>query len=205
MQTAIRHRQMTMAAFVHAGASMDVALPEWVSVAKALPPAKFLQVSSLHHMVQVADSATRPKTMAVLHPLISQPLMELCLRLPVSLLSANGESRGLAREAFRDMIPDSIRRRMTKGSASGYFMEFLEANSETLAKALRSGALTELGLMDRDELERMTRRENLGIHGLGRSLLVTYAIEAWLRTWTRIIDTPGRQTSYSPQAQHECR
>lgn len=205
MQTAIRHRQMTMAAFFHAGASMDGALPEWVSDAKGLPPAKFLQVSSLQHMMQVADSATRPRTMAVLHPLISQPLMELCLRLPVSLLLANGESRGLAREAFRDMIPDSIRRRMTKGSASGYFMEFLEANSETLANALRSGALAELGLMDRDELERMTRRENLGIHGLGRSLLVTYAIEAWLRTWTRIIDTPGRQTSYSPQAQHECR
>tara|TARA_R110000796_G_scaffold14588_3_gene47716 strand:- start:92 stop:454 length:363 start_codon:yes stop_codon:yes gene_type:complete len=119
--------------------------------------------------------------------------MELCLRLPVSLLLANGESRGLARQAFSGRIPDSIRRRMTKGSASSYFMEFLEANSETLAKTLRSGVLAELGLMDRDELERMTRRENLSAHRIGRSLLVAYAIEAWLRTWTRIIGTPDRQ------------
>tara|TARA_R110000850_G_scaffold62_1_gene225 strand:- start:21182 stop:23017 length:1836 start_codon:yes stop_codon:yes gene_type:complete len=193
MQSAFRHRQETMSGHVDAGPSVDASLPEWVRNAKGLPPAKFLQVSSLPHMVQVSDSATRPDAAAIVHPLISQPLMELCLRLPVSLLLANGESRGLARQAFSGRIPDSIRHRMTKGSASSYFMEFLEANSETLAKTLRSGVLEELGLMDRDELEKMTRRENLSAHRIGRSLLVAYAIEAWLRTWTRIIGKRDRQ------------
>jgi len=193
MESAIRHRQESVAASAHGRTSLDGVLPEWASAAKGLPPAKFLQVSSLPHMVQLADRATLPDGWAVVHPLISQPLMELCLHLPVSLLLANGESRGLARQAFDGVIPNAIRRRMTKGSASSYFMEFLEANADPLVDALRSGALIELGLMNRADLDTMTRPDNLGVRGLGRSLLIAYTIEAWLRTWTAIIGTPGKR------------
>jgi len=91
------------------------------------------------------------------------------------------------------MIPDRIRRRMTKGSASGFFMEFLDANSGPLGDALRSGALIDLGLIDRTDLAGMTRQARAGVHGLGRSLLIAYTIEAWLRTWTGIIGNPGKR------------
>ena len=193
MQSAIRHRQETVAALLHGRTRLDGAFPEWAGAARGLPPAKFLQVSSLPHMVQVADAASHPDAPDLVHPLISQPLMTLCLRLPVSLLSANGESRGLARQAFDGMIPDRIRRRMTKGSASGFFMEFLEANAGPLGDALRSGVLIELGLIDRTDLAGMTRQARAGVHGLGRSLLIAYTIEAWLRTWTGIIGNPGKR------------
>ncbi|WP_273184076.1 asparagine synthase-related protein [Hyphomonas adhaerens] len=158
-------------------------LPGWMLRPDGLPPAKFNQVCNLMHMVQVREQFDRPWARNVVHPYISQPLMELCLRIPAYILTSGGVNRGLARQAFKGLLPETIRQRMTKGSSTSYFMDYLMTNHDAALRVLRGGALQSAGLVCDADLEAMTSRETYKISHTGRRLLVWYAVEAWLRAW----------------------
>lgn len=161
-------------------------LPVWARRQGKLPPAKFDQISILPHLFQLRDPIGSAGPRETVHPLISQPLVELCLRLPAWLLNSGGVSRGLARRAFADTIPDSVRLRLTKGYASRYYGDSVSLHSEEIATALRDGALVNQGLIDPADLEAMLHGERFRTDPSGSMLLVYYGIEAWARTWTRL-------------------
>jgi asparagine synthase (glutamine-hydrolysing) len=114
---------------------------------------------------------------------MSQPLIELCLRLPVYLLSLAGVSRGLARKAFEGRLPDLVRLRMTKGEATRYFVDQLRLNLSMVRDCLMDGELVAHGIVQRRDVETFLREDQFLTHPAGRMILVYYAIEAWLRTW----------------------
>ena len=118
-------------------ADMLAGLPDWTLDPDGLPPGKFEQVSALLHMFLVRDPLAGFGGRHVLHPLISQPLIELCLRLPVWQLCLGGINRGLARAAFAGDLPDRVRLRTTKGEATQYFIEHLSANHDRIRDALQ--------------------------------------------------------------------
>ena len=171
-------------------------------VPDGLPPGKFDQVSGLFHMIQVQERLFQPGARALVHPLMSQPLIELCLRLPVWLLSLGGVSRGLARKAFEERLPDRVRLRMTKGEATRYFIDQLRLNRSLLLETLADGELVANGIVDRKDVETFLREDQFLIHPAGRMILVYYAIEAWLRTWKRLraADPPSANISAPPIA-----
>ncbi len=162
-------------------------LPPWTREARGLPPAKFDQINSLPHLFQVRRPLDRAGARDVIHPLISQPLIELCLRLPAYTLCAGGRSRGLARAAFEGDVPDEILRRMTKGSASRHYMNHVGLHAGQLAETLAGGALADAGLVDPDTVRAFIRTQDFRNDLSGHMVLVYYAIEAWLRTWRRNI------------------
>jgi asparagine synthase (glutamine-hydrolysing) len=161
----------------------DYAFPDWARVPRGLPPGKFDQVSGILHMIQVQDRLFQDDTREVVHPLMSQPLIELCLRLPVYLLSHAGVSRGLARKAFEGRLPDLVRLRMTKGEATRYFVDQLRLNRSLLLDCLMDGELVAHRIVERRDVETFLREDQFLTHPAGRMILVYYAIEAWLRTW----------------------
>lgn len=166
------------------------AFPDWARVPKGLPPGKFDQVSGILHMIQVQERLFQGDAREVVHPLMSQPLIELCLRLPVYLLSLDGVSRGLARKAFEGRLPDKVRLRMTKGEATRYFVDQLRVNRSLLLENLVDGELVAHGIVGRRDVETFLREDQFLTHPAGRMILVYYAIEAWLRTWKTLrVDT----------------
>lgn len=160
-------------------------LPSWMQDPAGLPPAKFNQACNLMHMVQVREQFDRPWTHNVVHPFISQPLVSLCLQIPAYMLTLGGENRGLARMAFKGLLPERIRRRMTKGTSTGYFMDYLLANHDTVIGALRGGALEKAGLIHPSDLDTLASKDLYKLAHTGRRLLVWYTIEAWLRAWNQ--------------------
>ncbi|MBA3069148.1 MAG: hypothetical protein FP825_11785 [Hyphomonas sp.] len=160
-------------------------IPDWAAFPEGLPKGKFDQTSRLVHMFQLREPMVRSAATDIIHPLISQPLVELCLKLPVYTLAAGGVSRGLARLAFEGDIPESIRQRMIKGHASGYFSELISTNRARLEDALTGGALVEASLADEREFARLLTRDGHKIDAHGSRLLVTYVAEAWLRRWKK--------------------
>ncbi|WP_065383350.1 asparagine synthase C-terminal domain-containing protein [Hyphomonas sp. ND6WE1B] len=163
------------------------ALPDWAHRQGCLPPGKFDQVSGLLHMMQVQEHLFQPDTRDIVHPLMSQPILELCLRLPTYLLSLGGVSRGLVRKAFEGRIPDLVRLRMTKGEATRYFVDQLRANRELLLDTLADGELVSHGIVARKDVETFLREDQFLTHPAGRMILVYYAIEAWLKTWKAVV------------------
>lgn len=158
-------------------------LPTWARQARDLPPAKFSQVCSLAHLYQVRDPMFRSEPREVVHPLVSQPLIELCLRLPTYLLCAEGRSRGLARVAFSSYLPDRVRLRTHKGGATKFYTEYLRLNSNKVIEALSDGQLASKGMITRAEVEAFVERNDYKIRNFGFMMLPYYSIEAWLRTW----------------------
>ena len=161
-------------------------LPRWAVDYTGVPSAKFDQLSSMVHLFLVRQVLDRPIVRNYVHPLISQPLIELCLQIPVYALCPNGMSRGLARRAFRGAIPESIRNRMTKGETSRYFVDQVGSNIDTLRDVILNGELVRRGYFSVTDGSTALSRDQSQIHKFGHRILYAYAIECWLRQWRHL-------------------
>jgi asparagine synthase (glutamine-hydrolysing) len=94
-----------------------------------------------------------PSGEAILHPLLSQPLMELCLAIPTWLWLKGGNNRAVARAAFADLLPEEIILRRTKGRLESMCARGYASSRETLADLLLDGELSRRGLLDLKALE----------------------------------------------------
>lgn len=122
-----------------------------------------------------------------LSPLCSQPLMELCLRIPTYVLTHGGWDRAVARRAFYDDLPPEVRNRRHKGGIEEHLRLTLEHNRPFLRELLLDGALVREGIIDRARLAEVLSGRATPI-ATGAGELLEYAgIEAWLGRWGAIV------------------
>jgi asparagine synthase (glutamine-hydrolysing) len=176
-----RHTRVNRQA--HADLDPAELLPAWARRPAGIPPAKFAQIVSLVHLFQIRSALAPASAGPLTHPLISQPLVELCLKIPAYTLCASGQPRGLARRAMEGLIPDEIRLRRSKGDASRYFIEQLSANHALLAETLLHGELVAGGYADPADIRAFLAPGSFRTQTFGRMNLVYYVIECWLRRW----------------------
>lgn len=157
-------------------------LPDWALEPGDLPPGKFEQISTLPHLFQIRDPLCLSGARQVHHPLISLPLIEVCLRVPVWQLCLGGVNRGLARKAFSDDLPERVRLRTTKGEATQYYAQQLAHNRAQVAGILSDGALMQTGLLGRAELDGLLADRAMTAPATFRDLLQLYTLEAWMRS-----------------------
>lgn len=131
-------------------------------------------------------TSLRGQALDVVHPLFSQPVLELCLRLPVDRLVEGGRDRALARRAFAERIPTVLHRRRSKGEMGLYYGQALAERLAALREFLLSGRLVERGILLKAPLETVTQEAWLSQHGSFSALLFTAAIEAWVQRWEPI-------------------
>jgi asparagine synthase (glutamine-hydrolysing) len=117
-------------------------------------------------------------------PLLSQPLVELCLRIPTYVLIKSGRDRALARQAFAHDLPETIVRRQAKGRADQHARNILDANLDFVRALLLDGELVRRGLLNRPALELYLSRERSPADvQYGEILQEHLCTEAWLRSW----------------------
>ena len=117
-------------------------------------------------------------------PLVAQPFVELCLRIPTWQLADGGVSRGLARRAFWYDLPREISGRTSKCSTEGVYEHLYVRNLPALREALLDGALARTGYFSRERLEAALggRRDQLAAIDPA-TLFDLYALEAWASRW----------------------
>jgi len=116
-------------------------------------------------------------------PLCSQPLMELCLRIPTYVLTHGGWDRAVARRAFYDDLPPEIRNRRHKGGIEEHLRLTLEHNRPFLRELLLDGALVREGIIDRASLAEVLSGRATPIAAGSGEVLEYAGIEAWLGRW----------------------
>ena len=154
----------------------------WVESALQLPASKITQILDI---VDCQPFYLQPCPYAEqIHPIISQPIIELVLQIPAYLLAHRGRDRGLVREAFESDVPAKIIHRRSKGGTSSYFSRIILDNADFLRETLLDGALVQNGILNRTELESRLADGEL-LNGKGwRPVLNAIRAETWLSTWS---------------------
>ena len=124
-----------------------------------------------------------PGEIAVLHPLLAQPILEVCLRIPSWLWIRGGRDRSVARQAFRGLLPDSILARRTKGSLVSMFMTGYMGQRAVLEGLLLEGKLSQTGLLDGEAIRDYLRREDQPDDARYIRLIDLASAETWLRSF----------------------
>jgi asparagine synthase (glutamine-hydrolysing) len=117
------------------------------------------------------------------HPLTSQPLVELCLRVPSFYHVMDGRDRGLARRAFAGRVPDAIINRLWKDRAQGFAEQMLLWNMDFVRELLLDGLLVQHGLLDRGRLERTLSQAPSRDTAYLVETIDHLLVEIWARNW----------------------
>jgi asparagine synthase (glutamine-hydrolysing) len=149
-----------------------------------LPPAK---IDQAYHMVlhgMHMDSPLIPESYPVItSPLISQPLLELSLRIPVYALMHGGRDRAVARLAFEHDLPPQIAWRKSKGGSEEFLKEMLHRNIHIVRELLLDGFLAQEGFLDRSKLEQVLSGGPTTVTAYNVELMHYLDVEAWARNW----------------------
>lgn len=159
----------------------------WVAIARRAPPGKRQQILLLAEAIHRRRPPPLTQGCVELQPILSQPVIEECLRAPTYHLLYQGRSRGLARHAFADCMPAEILQREVKGQTTHHAIGLLDRSMPFLSEYLLTGELARRDLVDRRILELVVSRKVpiSGSHVL--PLLACLAAEAWVGNW---IGTP---------------
>ncbi len=204
-----------IAAAARPGETLQTSAPEFISEkARALAQTgdetdvrsaalSSLGVGKCLHMRAIEDRINyfdhRPHADYV-YPLVAQPVLEACLRMPSYALAPPGLDRGLARAAFAHRIAPQILRRGSKGRTNSYLAHIVLRHRGFLRDYLAGGALAEAGMVVPDVFTRMLGEAELMRTGVNLPRLMgVFSIEAWLRSWRKAPQspeasaTPGRE------------
>lgn len=120
-------------------------------------------------------------------PLISQPLLELFLRVPTYVINPRGSDRGVTREAFRKFLPQELQSRPGVDIGTRLRTDETERlifrQNRTLMRALLlDGILVRQGFLNRARVERFLKDFEEGRDFVNLDLLeVCFDIEIWLQ------------------------
>jgi asparagine synthase (glutamine-hydrolysing) len=168
------------------GAVLDVLEPArlrhpWLAGLEALPPGKRVQLEAIANCQLFFTPVRRGIDRPLIHPLLSQPIVELCLSIPTWQLAPDIRDRGLARDAFRARLPEALLARRRKGEASTYYNRAIAENLPFLRDYLLGGRLAEMGLLDKATLEAALDADRMIHVDETRPVPLYVSFEAWLR------------------------
>ncbi|HEY2707197.1 MAG TPA: asparagine synthase C-terminal domain-containing protein [Caulobacteraceae bacterium] len=155
----------------------------WLADLADVAPGKRAQIRTLTASLLFHGHSRRGQAVDVIHPLLSQPLVELLLSIPAFDLALGTHDRALAREAFADRLPGEVLRRRSKGDLQAYYGRMFSRSLPFARPYLQEGLLVRERLVDRSFLEQALTPESLLWRDLNSNLVQLLAVEAWARHW----------------------
>lgn len=161
----------------------------WLEGLATIPPGKRQHVEALVHIQHFLDR--RCSAVSLAHPLLAQPLLELCLRIPSWVWMHGGRDRAVARLAFADILPPSVRNRRTKGSLQGLFYRSFDKVRAQMLDLLMTGELRARCIIDADAICLELSGDNPVSDDTQLRISEMAALELWLQSWKSV---PGFST-----------
>ena len=152
----------------------------WLDAPPDILPGKAGHVAYLLKVENYLEGFLRERTHPFIAPLLSQPIVETCLKMPSWFFCHGGRDRAIARLAFREILPDTIINRSTKGGPDGFLLSIFERKRAQIAEILLSGALMRQGLLDRAAVEYALSSSGDAARHLHYRLLSLVDVEAWV-------------------------
>lgn len=168
--------------------SSQLVMHPWMLNTKALSLGQRVQVAALCQVLNRHRPPLGPQRTLHHHPLLSQPILELCLRIPSYIHLHGGIDRAVERAAFADVLPKEIAARTEKGQSTFSVLEIIHRSSEYICDLLLDGVLVKTGILDRRSLEpHITGQRPTDTRTLW-PLVSSIAAELWIRNWRNCVD-----------------
>jgi asparagine synthase (glutamine-hydrolysing) len=120
-------------------------------------------------------------------PLISQPLVELALRIPPYFHVSDAQNRSVARTAFSDVLPIAILGRgQGKGGPHLWVRDYLRKNEALVREFLLGGLVVAWRLLDPSKIAAALSADVTKFAPMAEQLLDAIYIESWLRKWDAV-------------------
>ena len=119
------------------------------------------------------------------YPFMHRPLVEFLQAIPFEQFLRPGENRSLMRRALRDVLPEKIARRKTKGDPSEGLARAIAREVSTMRSFLTDARVCAYGFMDSAPLFAAIDRARNGLEPHAGALLLTICLEFWLRALER--------------------
>lgn len=161
----------------------DAPLHPWLRRHPTILQGKGAHVAAMLGVQSLTEDTDPTDPLALRYPLLAQPVVELCLRIPTWHWYDRGCNRAVARHAFSADLPKAIAWRRSKGTPDSFVIELYDARRRQIREMLADGQLAAQRLLDRTSLLPVLddlRPVRGSDHGRVMRLL---DIEAWVRCW----------------------
>jgi asparagine synthase (glutamine-hydrolysing) len=165
-------------------AARDAAAHPWLDPPEDALPGTAAHIALITGAQSVVEGFDAEDALPTCSPLISQPLVEVCLQVPSWLWFEDGLNRAIARRAFAGPLPQATVRRRSKGAPDSFVAGIYEANRPIVRDLLLDGVLREHGLLDIAALEPLLADGGpVRGHDFLRVMQLADS-EAWARCWS---------------------
>ena len=155
----------------------------WLDAPPRSWPAKFQQILGLAASQESNDARERSRLAPARQLLLSQPFVELCLRVPSWMSISQGRNRAVARDAFGDLLPNEVLNRRSKGNFNAYNSLVYLRNRPVIRELVLDGMLVREGIVNKQAIaEHLDGRSNRTDESFGRLIQIACA-EAWVQSW----------------------
>jgi asparagine synthase (glutamine-hydrolysing) len=161
----------------------DEELP-WPAPPREILPGKLDHVRGLYLSSFNLNAFGRADSLRSIYPLMSQPLIEACLRIPTWHWIGRGYNRLPAREIASHWLPPNVAWRVSKGGLGQLQRDIFRLNRLRIREILLDGQLQGQGLLDRRSLEKALEPDSSLLVGTFSRVLRLVDFEAWAKTWT---------------------
>jgi asparagine synthase (glutamine-hydrolysing) len=158
-------------------------LHPWFHATGRAPSGKVFHAFQLLFPYDFYNPLGRESDPEIVTPLLSQPLIELVMRIPTWVLTMGGWDRALARRAFGNEVPRRILTRRTKGGQEEYAKAILTRDMEFVRSLLLDGRLVREGMLDAARLAEVLSGRPSRTSAGNAELYGCLSIEAWLHQW----------------------
>lgn len=155
----------------------------WLDSPNKALPGKAAHVAMILRAQHYLHGYDRRLPFTPIAPLLSQPVIELCLSIPSWYVCRGGVDRSVARAAFADRLPPLIRDRRIKGGPDSFAIELLQANLPAVRERLLDGQLAARGIIDHAAVELALQPTRLATRTEYVRLLLLLDSEAWIDVW----------------------
>lgn len=166
-----------------AGNIPEAELP-WRQPHPGVLPGKFEQVRHIYASAFNMSAFERAATMKAVYPLMSQPLIEACLRIPSWHWIGRGYNRLPAREIAAKWLPPEIAWRLSKGGLGQLQRDIFRLNRQRMREMLLDGSLQRQGLLDLPAIEQALEPKSSLLSDKFARLLRLCDFEAWAGSWS---------------------
>jgi asparagine synthase (glutamine-hydrolysing) len=176
----------------------------WASEMRRAPPARALRIGLIADLQNYRQRDALSLRFAKAQIVTSQPVVELCLRVPPYVMTQGGRDRSLLRAAFAQALPPEVLARTSKGATTRYHANVAHRHFPLLREMLAGGEAENRGLVDAKSLGDALSRGEITSAPQSAALLSCFLVELWLRQFKAAREEAFRFQDVSLQGGAAC-